>query len=173
VGKGTVFRVVLPAAKATADGIHLAPREVPRPKSRGRILVIDDEKELTDVTREGLSGLHDVMTTQDARQALEWIGAGARFDLILCDMMMPLMTGMEFHMRLATLVPEQANRVVFMTGGAFTPRAREFLARLPNLRLEKPFDLGHVLAMVNAHLEHSAAPASLTFGEDGSQAAQS
>jgi len=173
VGKGTVFRVVLPAAKATADGIRLAPREVPRPKSRGRILVIDDEKELTDVTREGLSGLHDVMTTQDARQALEWIGAGARFDLILCDMMMPLMTGMEFHMRLATLVPEQADRVVFMTGGAFTPRAREFLARLPNLRLEKPFDLGHVLAMINAHLEHSAAPATLSFRDDESQAARS
>jgi PAS domain S-box-containing protein len=165
VGKGTVFRVVLPAAKATSESVHLAPRQVPKPKSRGRILVIDDEKELTDVTREGLAGLHDVMTTQDARQALEWIGGGARFDLILCDMMMPLMTGMEFHMRLATLDPGQADRVVFMTGGAFTPRAREFLARLPNLRLEKPFDLGHVLAMVNAHLEVASRPASLGFGE--------
>jgi FixJ family two-component response regulator len=88
-------------------------------------------------------------------------------------MMMPLMTGMEFHMRLATLVPEQADRVVFMTGGAFTPRAREFLARLPNLRLEKPFDLGHVLAMVNAHLEVSSGPPSLSFVEEESQSAQS
>src|SRR5438270_3173810 len=172
VGKGTVFRVVLPAAKSTAESVHLAPRLVPRPKRRGRILVIDDEKDLTDVTREGLAGLHEVMTTQDARQALEWIAAGHRFDLILCDMMMPLMTGMEFHMRLATLAPEQANRVVFMTGGAFTPRAREFLARLPNLRLEKPFDLGHVLAMINAHLDASR-PGALTFGDAGSQATPS
>src|SRR5438045_8375165 len=60
VGKGTVFRVVLPAAKSTAESVHLAPRLVPRPKRRGRILVIDDEKDLTDVTREGLAGLHDV-----------------------------------------------------------------------------------------------------------------
>jgi PAS domain S-box-containing protein len=174
VGKGTVFRVVLPAAKSVGETVHRAPRQVPRPKSRGRILVIDDEKELTDVTREGLAGFHDVMTTQDARQALEWIGSGARFDLILCDMMMPLMTGMEFHMRLATIVPEQADRIVFMTGGAFTPRAREFLARLPNLRLEKPFDLGHVLAMVNAHIEVSPRPGSAPgFGEEETQAASS
>jgi PAS domain S-box-containing protein len=158
VGKGTVFRVVLPAAKSALESSRPPPIALPRPKQRGRILVIDDEKELTDVTREGLSVLHDVMTTQDARQALEWIGAGARFDLILCDMMMPLMTGMEFHMRLSTLAPEQADRIVFMTGGAFTPRAREFLARLPNLRLEKPFDLAHVLAMVDAHLQISPSP---------------
>jgi CheY-like chemotaxis protein len=112
------------------------------------------------------------MATQDARQALEWIGAGARFDLILCDMMMPLMTGMEFHLRLATLAPEQADRIVFMTGGAFTPRAREFLARLPNLRLEKPFDLAHVLAMVAAHLEVAARPGTLSLDRDASQTAQ-
>jgi PAS domain S-box-containing protein len=156
VGKGTLFRVVLPVASAEAGAVRAPPGAVARPTLRGRVLIIDDEKELTDVTREGLSDLHDVRATQDARQALEWIAAGERFDLILCDMMMPLMTGMEFHTRLAALVPEQADRVVFMTGGAFTPRAREFLTRLPNLRLEKPFDLGHVLAMVSAHLESAS-----------------
>ncbi|MFL5397024.1 MAG: response regulator, partial [Myxococcales bacterium] len=102
-----------------------------------------------------------------------WIAAGTRFDLILCDMMMPLMTGMEFHMRLVTLAPEQADRIVFMTGGAFTPRAREFLARLPNLRLEKPFDLAHVLAMVAAHLEVASRPGTLSLDGDASRTAQS
>ncbi len=163
-GKGTLFRVVLPTARPEVAA-QPNPRPLPRPKRRGRILVIDDEKDLTDVTSDGLSGLHDVMTTQDARQALEWIASGDRFDLILCDMMMPLMTGMEFYTRLYALLPQQATRVVFMTGGAFTPRAREFLARLPNLRLEKPFDVDHILAMVSAHLDGwshastSAAPA--------------
>jgi PAS domain S-box-containing protein len=158
IGKGTTFRLVLPAAKpeATAQPVQ---RKVAKASQRGRILVIDDEKDLTDVTRDGLSHLHEVMTTQDARQALEWIAAGERFDLILCDMMMPLMTGMEFYTRLQNLAPGQADRVVFMTGGAFTPRAREFLARLPNLRLEKPFDVEHILTMVDAHLEASSQPA--------------
>ncbi|HXN82970.1 MAG TPA: response regulator, partial [Myxococcales bacterium] len=132
-----------------------------------------DEKDLTDVTSEGLSDLHDVQVTQDARQALEWISAGERFDLILCDMMMPLMTGMEFHTRLAALVPQQADRIVFMTGGAFTPRAREFFARLPNLRLEKPFDLGHILAMVSAHLESASRPGALNVGTRSMQSARS
>jgi CheY-like chemotaxis protein len=120
-----------------------------------------------------LSDLHDVKVTQDARQALEWIAAGERYDLILCDMMMPLMTGMEFHTRLAALVPEQADRIVFMTGGAFTARAREFLTRLPNLRLEKPFDLGHILAMVGAHLESASKPGPLGLGGSSRRSARS
>jgi CheY-like chemotaxis protein len=161
VGKGTVFRVVLPVAKSEGASLPAAPRVVPRPPMRGRVLIIDDEKDLTDVTADGLHSLHDVRATQDAREALEWISAGEQFDLILCDMMMPLMTGMEFYTRLAAVAPRQADRIVFMTGGAFTPRAREFLARLPNLRLEKPFDLGHILAMVSAHLQQSSAEAQL------------
>ena len=150
-GKGSVFRVVLPGAQVAVSAArpHHRPQE-PNPH-RGRVLVIDDEADLTDVTREGLAPFHDVLTTDDARPALDWIAGGDRFDLILCDMMMPMMTGMEFYTRLQQANPAQAAKVVFMTGGAFTPRAREFLARLPNLRLEKPFDLDHVLQVVNAH----------------------
>jgi PAS domain S-box-containing protein len=173
VGIGTMFRVVLPVAKGEGSEVHFTARAALRPALRGRVLIIDDEKDLTDVTSEGLSDLHDVQVTQDARQALEWISAGERFDLILCDMMMPLMTGMEFHTRLAALDPQQADRVVFMTGGAFTPRAREFLARLPNLRLEKPFDLGHILAMVTAHLESASVTGALNVGSASLQSARS
>jgi len=62
------------------------------------------------------------------------------FDLILCDLMMPAMTGMELHDELTRLDSSQAARMSFLTGGAFTPRARAFLAEVPNPRLEKPFD---------------------------------
>jgi two-component system, NtrC family, sensor kinase len=144
--------------------VQAQPRALPRPALRGKVLIIDDEKDLTDVTTAGLEELHDVRATQDAREALEWIGAGQRFDLILCDMMMPLMTGMEFYTRLAAMAQDQADRVVFMTGGAFTPRAREFLARLPNLRIEKPFDLGHIIAMITAQVQAGAAEARLERG---------
>jgi PAS domain S-box-containing protein len=173
VGRGTTFRVVLPVARPEGLSAHSTPCAVPRPALRGKVLIIDDEKDLTDVTREGLSDLHEVQATQDARQALEWIAVGERFDLILCDMMMPLMTGMEFHTRLAALVPQQADRVVFMTGGAFTPRAREFLARLPNLGLEKPFDLSHILAMVSAQLESASMPGALNVGTPSMKSATS
>jgi CheY-like chemotaxis protein len=173
VGKGTVFRVVLPVAKPEGDAVAPSPRAVSRPALRGKVLIIDDEKDLTDVTVVALEELHDVRATQDAREALEWIGTGQRFDLILCDMMMPLMTGMEFYTRLAAIAPGQADRVVFMTGGAFTPRAREFLARLPNLRIEKPFDLGHILAMINAQVQSGAAEARMELGGGGHRSAGS
>ncbi|HEY2028288.1 MAG TPA: PAS domain S-box protein [Myxococcales bacterium] len=161
VGKGTVFRVTLPVAKPASHAQSAQPRAVPKPALRGKVLIIDDEKDLTDVTTAGLETLHDVRATQDAREALEWIAGGHRFDLILCDMMMPLMTGMEFYTRLSALAQDQADRVVFMTGGAFTPRAREFLARLPNLRIEKPFDLNYILAMITAQVQAGAAEAKL------------
>jgi FixJ family two-component response regulator len=54
--------------------------------------------------------------------------------------MMPDMTGMELHARLDDVAPELARRVVFLTGGAFTSDARAFLERVPNARIEKPFE---------------------------------
>jgi CheY-like chemotaxis protein len=69
--------------------------------------------------------------------------------VILCDLMMPDMTGMDLHAELARKLPEQATRMIFLTGGAFTPRAREFLDEVPNQRLEKPCDLGKLLALIN------------------------
>jgi CheY-like chemotaxis protein len=62
------------------------------------------------------------------------------YDVILCDLMMPEMTGMELHAQLETTQPERAARMVFVTGGAYTPAAMSFLERVPNPRLEKPFD---------------------------------
>jgi CheY-like chemotaxis protein len=78
-----------------------------------------------------------------AREALSRLSEGASrpFDLILCDLMMSEMSGIELHGELVRRSPELARRVVFMTGGAFTPRARAFLQAVPNRCVEKPLDL--------------------------------
>src|SRR5207237_9662327 len=75
---------------------------------------------------------------------------GGQFDMILCDLMMPSMTGMELHDELARIEPAHAARMSFLTGGAFTPRARAFLAEVPNPRLEKPFDPQGLRSFVRA-----------------------
>ncbi len=62
--------------------------------------------------------------------------------------MMPDMTGMELHARLRDIAPALADRTVFLTGGAFTPSARDFLARVPNARIEKPFEPDQLRALV-------------------------
>jgi CheY-like chemotaxis protein len=99
-----------------------------------------------------LSREHDVVTATRAVEALQRIQSGERFDLILCDLMMPQMTGMELHDKISEIASEQASRMVFLTGGAFTPTARQFLDRVPNHRIEKPFDAQHLRVLVNDRL---------------------
>jgi len=154
LGKGTVFRVFLPAAKPrAAEPATPAAREL---QVRGRILVVDDEemmlRALTRVLHE-----HEVRFTASAEQALSWLDAGQTFDLILSDLIMPTMTGMEFYEKLLARHPELAPRVIFMTGGTITPRANAFLLSIPNARLEKPFNAVELQKMVRERLAGEAA----------------
>jgi CheY-like chemotaxis protein len=68
--------------------------------------------------------------------------------LIICDVMMPRMTGMDIYAELSRALPEILDRIVFITGGAFTPSARAFLDTIPNQRLEKPFEAQNLRALV-------------------------
>jgi signal transduction histidine kinase/CheY-like chemotaxis protein len=145
---GTTVRVALPPARL---------EERPRPDSksgpssaaeRARVLVIDDEPLIGDSLRMSLSDRHEVNVVTKAREALELITKGERYDTILCDLMMPDMTGMDLHAALARVAPAQASRIVFVTGGAFTRRAREFLESVTNRRLEKPFCLTELGAII-------------------------
>jgi signal transduction histidine kinase len=148
-GRGSVFRVLLPADPPTTT--HAAPRtaSLPPARRRGRVLVIDDETMITSAVSRTLSREHDVTPSLSASDAVQRIQNGERYDVILCDLMMPQMTGMDLHATIARIAPDQAERIVFLTGGAFTPTAREFLERVPNPRIEKPFGTLQLRAMVN------------------------
>jgi PAS domain S-box-containing protein len=147
LGKGSVFRVLLPAAQQRVDE---ATRGIPADagQKRGRVLVIDDEPMVVATLRRILARQHDVATATSARDALARLHAGQRYDAVLCDLMMPDMTGMALHDQLEKELPDVAQRMIFITGGAFTPRGIEFLDRVPNPRIEKPFDVGSLLALV-------------------------
>ena len=119
---------------------------------RGRILVIDDEPMLCTVIKTVLGIDHDVTTVTSAKEALGQLGGGERFDLILCDLMMPEMTGMDLHRELSRVAPEQAARMIFLTGGAFTPAGRLFLSATSREHIEKPFDPANLRAIVRRHL---------------------
>jgi CheY-like chemotaxis protein/two-component sensor histidine kinase len=138
VGAGTTFRVLLPpTARCDERGTPAAPPASPR---RGRVLVVDDEPLVARAMGRVLAA-HEVVVCGGARAALaELEREGEAFDVVICDLMMPEMTGMDLHAHLAAIAPALAERIVFVTGGAFTDRAREFLASVPNPQLEKPFD---------------------------------
>ena len=117
---------------------------------RGRVLVVDDEAFVrTSLTR--VLGLeHDVVGLGDGREALELLLGGERFDAVLCDLMMPSVSGMELHAALRAEAPEAARRMVFMTGGVFTDEAQAFLASVENPRIDKPFQLEEIRALIRA-----------------------
>jgi CheY-like chemotaxis protein len=138
VGEGTKFRVCVPASERAVrtKGVALA---APAPLGKGRLLIVDDNVNVARTFAIMLAN-HDVEICTEASSAARRILAGERFDVIFCDIMMPAMTGMDFYAVVAKKDPEQAARIVFITGGAFTPAAHEFIASVPNPVLEKPFD---------------------------------
>ncbi len=140
VGRGSSFRVTLPPVAIDAPSTTPAPSVVEAEAPGGRLLIVDDEPMILGALRRSFSSDYKVTCVGDGRRALERIRGGDRFEVILCDLMMPEMTGMDLYAELARLIPEQAERLVFVTGGAFTARAREFLERVPNARVEKPID---------------------------------
>ena len=140
-GRGSVFRVLLPPARR----VEAAPSLVTASSSRrGQILIVDDEPMILTSLRRLLAPEHEVTPVGSAREALHFVTAGRRFDVILCDLMMPEMTGMDLHAQLAALAPDLAERMIFASGGAFTARARSFIEERPGRYLAKPFD-EHVL----------------------------
>ena len=139
LGKSTTFWVRLRAAQPSVDS--KPEKSLVRMKRGMRVLVIDDEAAVGRALQRYLGRWHDITLTSRAREGLSILTAGARFDAILCDLMMPEMSGPQFHEALGRVDPEQAQRVIFMTGGAFSENASAFLNTVPNPYLEKPLDL--------------------------------
>ena len=138
-GRGTTVRVVLPAAeKGTRVEKQVAAPQVPITQ-RGRVLIVDDEPAVGRALRRILRE-HEVELATSGRQALEKLSADNRFHAVLCDVMMPDLGGKDLYEAIQQAGSGLERRFVFVSGGAFTQGARDFLARVPNPTLEKPFD---------------------------------
>lgn len=149
LGKGTVFRVVLPGcAPVVAEAPRAASASVNAPQKRGRVLVIDDEEAMGLLLEHGLGKEHATTSLTSARDALEQLEAGERFDAIVCDVMMPDLTGPELHALVQRFAPEQAARMIFMTGAAFSSADWAFLETTAHPTLRKPFVLEAVRDVV-------------------------
>lgn len=133
-GHGSTFRVRLPGG-APPDALT-APEASAHAVGRGRVLIVDDEPGLA----EGFAMLlskHDTTTASSGVEALACIDA-AEFDVVVCDMSMPEMDGPSLHAALRQKDPDLASRMLFVTGGAFTPQAHEFLREMAGRVLYKP-----------------------------------
>jgi signal transduction histidine kinase len=148
IGQGATFRVSLPAAPITAGSARPAPREG---QVGGRVLLVDDEP----LVRRAVSQLlaargYEVEQADGVREALSLLEAGTRFDVVVCDVMMPEASGAELHARLLEARPELAPRMVFVTGGAVTESTRAFLDRSAAAVVHKPFELAALAAAIES-----------------------
>jgi len=134
-GVGSLFRVRLPVG--TGEEAPAAPPAV-EPAPAARILVIDDEPQVGAAIRRILAD-HEVRASTSASEALHLLAMDQGFDLILCDLAMAEISGRELYERLGATLPELAERVVFVSGGAFTPELEEFLRTTTRPCLPKPF----------------------------------
>ena len=147
-GRGTTFTVKLPVSRELGK----TPSAVQRGKARrGRLLLIDDEPLMLRSMMRTLGAAHDVSIASGADEGLALVEQGD-FDVIFCDVMMPQRTGIDFYEQLDRDHPELSDRVVFISGEAFTERARDFLARVENTTLNKPFDAAAILGLVQERL---------------------
>ena len=138
-GAGSTFRVRLPPA------IRSAKRELttapPASVARQRMLIVDDELTLLSSLRRALGRDLDVVLASSAAEAMLVLEQDDRFDVVLCDIMMPEVTGIELFERVSAAHPELRDRFIFMTGGAFSASTRQFIDSTEHPRLEKPFDV--------------------------------
>jgi signal transduction histidine kinase/CheY-like chemotaxis protein len=138
-GAGCVVRIWLPGVSPRAEE-EAASSPHPAGPARRRILLVDDEAPIHRAMRRLLEPAHQLIAVDSGERALEEVLGGAEYDVILCDLMMPRMSGMELYNRLATAAPALTRRMIFITGGAFSQGARDFLQTCDRPVLDKPID---------------------------------
>jgi CheY-like chemotaxis protein len=116
---------------------------------KGRLLIVDDEPQIGNTLRLLLHPDHEVIPVTSAREGLALIKTDGPFDIIFCDLMMPVISGTAFYKALEAMAPHMLERLVFMTGGVFSIETNEFLDSVPNTCIEKPFDIGALVALIN------------------------
>ena len=111
-------------------------------QTRGRVLIVEDDAAILRFFERSLRAEHDVFTAPDGEEALALVRSGQRYDLILCDLQMPNMTGVDFLMNIDEVAIEQVSRIVFLSANPKQPMA-QLLG-------------GHVVMDKGASLEHIA-----------------
>jgi CheY-like chemotaxis protein len=122
------------------------------------VLIVDDELLIAASFRQLLSDEFEVVATTDATEALEWLVSGDWYDVILCDVMMPIMNGVELRNRVHAVRPDLAARIVLVTGGVLWDRVQKLVESVPNAVLEKPFHLGALRELIRRRTASEAPP---------------
>lgn len=153
LARGARFSVFIPLGAPATVPTPTESRTVPRPNlRRSKVLLVDDELYLLRAVQRMLAREFEVTAATGGRMAIELLEKAApdTFDVVVSDLSMPEVSGMDLHAWLVEHRPALARRTVFATGGAFTSQAREFLDRVANPRIEKPFTLPTIVGVIRS-----------------------
>ncbi len=145
---GCAFHVVLPPAPLAPAAPAPDVPTTPLPSVIARVLAIDDEAAIRRVMP-ALLRPHHVELAGGGREALAKLEGQAPFDVIVCDLMMPDMSGIDLFQEVCERWPKLGERFVFITGGSFTDKGRAFLDSVQVPVLEKPFGRAALRAIVD------------------------
>ncbi len=151
VGEGSTFTVEIPARQGVPaqDSTEADdPVNFDEPAVRGRVLIVEDEPHILGILTRVLGDDHEIIQASSGSEAQRIIGEGEIPDVIVCDLMMPQITGMDLYGWILSLNPSLASKMIFITGGAFTPKAKKFINEVDNLHLEKPIDLKNLRKVI-------------------------
>jgi signal transduction histidine kinase len=150
---GTRFELIIPVETGfeVTETRHDSRPVSEAPLTRSRLLIVDDDAMVLSALRRRLRRRYDVVTALGGVEALALLAADPEFDSIVCDLMMPRVDGKSFYDAIVSENPKLAERIVFMSGGAFTPRLRKFAAAVRNPVLQKPVSREELEAMLSAH----------------------
>lgn len=127
------------------------------PATRSRILIVDDDAMVLSALRRRLRRRCETVTVLGGVEALARLAEDTDFDAIICDLMMPDVDGKSLYDTIQRKHPKLVDRVVFMSGGAFTPRLRKFAASVSNPVLQKPVTREHLESMLASIQEEASA----------------
>jgi PAS domain S-box-containing protein len=154
VGQGTTFRVRLYRAAEDQPSQPARPiREDSGSEALAeavRVLVVDDEPLIREMVCDALSQ-HEVTAVATGSEALAEIMAHD-WDLILCDMILPELSGLDVYREVEQQRPEVLDKLVFMTGGEFTRKGPRLPSGARVRRLEKPFSIKALRSLVREAL---------------------
>ncbi|HLK35495.1 MAG TPA: ATP-binding protein [Polyangiaceae bacterium] len=143
LGQGSLFRVVLPSDRRPSNGAPGA-----APPDRSRVLLVDADPRIGEAIARSLGEESELTIATDVHSAVELVMT-TRFDLVLCDLMLPESSGVDFYVELLRVAPAAVERIAFMTGGASSARTRAFLSSTSNPCLEKPLEMSVLRRLVS------------------------
>jgi DNA-binding response OmpR family regulator len=116
-----------------------------------RALIVEDESSIRNVCERVLGSIgFDVSIAEDGKLAEEKIEDNF-FDLILCDIRLPEVSGIDFYVFLQQEYSSQAKKVIFMTGSVMSSDTANFLEKSGRPYILKPFRPSELLEVINSH----------------------